>query len=116
MSELDSEPQVSQPPGVLTVTLGEGGKGEASVRSPDDRKEDSATMVAGGVLILFAGFVVLLSCYAFHLIASRPTAEAKALVADAIIPVIKEVGNFSTSVFAPLLAFVLGYYFSQKKR
>lgn len=116
MPESDSEPQNSQSPGVLTLNLGEGGKGDVSVRSPDDRKEDSATMVASGVLFLFLVFVVLLSCYAFHLVASRPTAEAKALVADAIIPVIKEVGNFSTSVFAPLLAFVLGYYFSQKRR
>ncbi len=79
-------------------------------------KENSATIVAGGILLLFGVFVTLLVCYSFHTIQGLKAAEAKQEVSEAVIPLIGAVGNFCTSVFAPLLAFILGYYFSEKKK
>jgi hypothetical protein len=40
--------------------------------------------------------------------------HTKILITLAVIPFLEKVGTFLTTVFGPLLAFILGYYFGQK--
>jgi len=40
--------------------------------------------------------------------------NTKLLITAAVIPFLEKVGTFLTTVFGPLLAFILGYYFGQK--
>jgi len=37
------------------------------------------------------------------------------IVKDAVVPFLQAVGTFATTVFGPLLAFILGYYFGEKR-
>ena len=37
------------------------------------------------------------------------------IVKEAVVPFLQAVGTFATTVFGPLLAFILGYYFGEKR-
>jgi hypothetical protein len=89
--------------------------GSVSLISPDEIKENSAFSIALGILILFGVFVLSMLASSVWLMSRVSVTDSKVLMNEAILPMIKEVGNFSTSVFAPLLAFILGYYYSEKK-
>ncbi len=39
--------------------------------------------------------------------------HTKTLITEAVVPLLEKIATFFTTVFSPLLAFILGYYFGQ---
>jgi hypothetical protein len=58
--------------------------------------------------ILLLGFILV------FLLRHEP-ATAKQLIQDAIIPLMEKAATFFTTVFGPLLAFILGFYFGERQ-
>jgi hypothetical protein len=81
------------------------------------RKEMTARRIGTMLIVIFGLTAGLIIIEGFHIISSvRDHPEiAKPLVIDAIIPFLEKVATFLTTVFSPLLAFILGYYFGQKQ-
>lgn len=81
--------------------------------------EAAAKSIADRIVLIF-GIAVLGSLgFGFLVIVivgwRRSPAEAAALVKDAAAPLITAIGTFASTVFGPLLAFILGYYFGEKR-
>jgi cytochrome c biogenesis protein CcdA len=76
--------------------------------------------IFGGALslILLCGFVVIVIGTIYHSPKAGDTAgqNSQTLVKDAVLPFIQGVATFASTVFSPLLAFILGYYFGEKGR
>lgn len=67
--------------------------------------------IALGVLLVGSFIVVIL------LVAKGENAEAgQGVIRDWMLPLIQGIAEFASSVFGPLLAFVLGYYFGEGSR
>jgi hypothetical protein len=78
-----------------------------------DTKEESASNIALLITWTFSASAGLI-LFGLYLVLRRTPADAKVLL-EAATPILKEAGSFLSSVFGPLLAFVLGYYFGEKK-
>jgi len=79
------------------------------LRVKEPTKEATARTVA---IVLVWGFVmavVVCLAFGFYLLAKSPAIDEKALAAST------EFLKVTSSTFAPLLAFVLGYYFSKRE-
>jgi hypothetical protein len=80
-------------------------------------KKEQAARWIGTLLVLIFGFAsVFVTWEGFHVVSwslDKPE-NTKILMTGAVIPFLEKVGTFLTTVFGPLLAFILGYYFSQK--
>lgn len=102
----------------ITVDLPEG---ELSDYKPQEQriphKEVAASWVAKGIVIIFGISLGMVLVGGFVLIACRASSQSdpKVLVSDSIIPLIEKAATFATTVFGPLLAFVLGYYFGERQ-
>jgi hypothetical protein len=70
--------------------------------------------VAGWIVAIFAVTLttVIVSGMAICLIKSA--AEATETITKAFLPFLQGVGSFASTLFGPLLAFILGYYFRQQ--
>jgi MFS family permease len=91
------------------------GRGAAgTVGKLSDAKERYALVVALIITWTFA-FSAILILVGLYAILSHHSPDAEALLVKAGVPALKEVGTFLSSVFGPLLAFVLGYYFGERK-
>jgi hypothetical protein len=103
----------------ITVDLPEGGLSDYKPpEHPVPHKEVAASWVAKGIVIIFGISLGIVLIGGFVLIAFRCSspADPKALVSDSIIPLIEKAATFATTVFGPLLAFVLGYYFAERQK
>jgi hypothetical protein len=79
-------------------------------------KEQTAPWIALGILGVWAVTLMLVLMGGFWLIYSAGGPDkAKAIIVDSAIPYLEKAGIFATSVFGPLLAFVLGYYFGKER-
>lgn len=85
----------------------------ATIGQVTDYKEQSASFIALIITWTFAASACLI-LVGIYLILRRNPDDAKSLLTSAA-PMLKEAGSFLSSVFGPLLAFVLGYYFGEKK-
>ena len=83
---------------------------------PEKHKAQAATWVAHLIVWTFAGTIalVLITLALIIVVTSNPDTTKR--FADTLVSVLESLGKFLTAVFAPLLAFVLGYYFSEKQR
>jgi hypothetical protein len=103
----------------ITVNLPEGSLADYKpAEQPVPHKEASARWVAKGIVIIFGmslGIVLIGGLFLIQLRSAGMT-DPKALVADAITPLLEKAATFATTVFGPLLAFVLGYYFGERER
>jgi hypothetical protein len=81
------------------------------------RKELTAKWIAQ-IIVLMAGVSILFILWkGFKVIFSsmdKPE-NAKLLIVGAVVPLLEKVATFFTTVFSPLLAFILGYYFGQRQ-
>jgi hypothetical protein len=82
--------------------------------SADEEKYRGGTWVAKAIVVTFAASVVLWFALIFTLVISGRTAEEVAKFATILGALLKDYSAFA-GVFSPLLAFVLGYYFGEKK-
>jgi hypothetical protein len=84
-------------------------------------KEVAAEKVAGKIIVIFGGTilgVLFLDFVTIWVLLRSYGCEAEKLgevVTKGIVPLITATSTLGSTVFAPLLAFVLGYYFSEKK-
>jgi hypothetical protein len=94
-----------------------------------DAKEVHAGYIARVIVWTFAGAVAALILLIYWVVMNypwidaRPTGEkgeivyrAVELLTKAAAPALKEFGTFLSTVFGSLLAFILGYYFGEKKK
>jgi len=88
------------------------------IPSPKDYQEVVTEMVARKILEVFGiatvgsllvGAVLLLLAIRF----CYTPQDTEALVEKAMVPFLRGVGSFASTVFGPLLAFILGFYFGK---
>ena len=81
------------------------------------RKELYAKAIAQGIVLMaFVSIVVVLLAGFFLIYRSMGTPEnSKIVIEGAVIPLLEKTATFFTTVFSPLLAFILGYYFGQRQ-
>jgi len=80
------------------------------------RKEQAASWIAVALLSVFGVSLVLLLVGGFFLLKAGDAESTKKIINESAIPYIEKVGTFSSTVFGPLLAFILGYYFAAKEK
>ncbi len=84
------------------------------LRQPQDIKEETATIVAKWIIVIFGAS--LLCCFvlqiAIILLALKYPSEVKDTIIPAMGGSILEIVKLIGTLFSPLLAFILGYYFS----
>ena len=81
------------------------------------RKEMTARRIGTILIVIFGVAVVLLIWEGFRVVfySMDQPEHSKVLINEAVIPLLEKVATFLTTVFSPLLAFILGYYFGQKQ-
>lgn len=94
---------------------------KALLKEPTLEKARGATWVARGLVYIFGVAVLVSIVGGLILVGFHPPSNGTAgikdnVVADAVIPLLQGVGSFAATVFSPLLAFVLGYYFGEKRQ
>lgn len=79
-------------------------------------KEAGARWVASAIVITFGSCLGLLLLLGFGLLFWLRWSPDKLepLFQKGVIPFVEKVGTFASTVFGPLLAFILGYYFGEK--
>src|SRR5260370_23955505 len=76
------------------------------------KREGTRRALAIGILVIF-GFA-LLGPLVWGLIgiASHTGSQSASYITTVLLPLLETLARFSAAVFGPLLAFILGYYFS----
>lgn len=101
----------------VDVTLEDVPAAETRPPSLEEMRETSAKTVALVLVWSFAGTILLTIALACIVTAiSRGSSETAKVFTDTFITLFEALGKFVSPVFGPLLAFVLGYYFSKEKR
>lgn len=83
---------------------------ELSVQEPTWR-ELTASRIAYVVLLLFGVSLLVSFGFAFYVLACSPGAPPDEKLVDTSMAYLKAIGG----IFTPLLAFILGYYFTKKE-
>lgn len=105
----------------VDLTGGGGGGGLAGLARPFSRPpapppKERAAMRIGIILTLIFGIAIFFTIWeGFRVIffsMDQPD-HTKTLVTEAVVPLLEKIATFFTTVFSPLLAFILGYYFGQ---
>ena len=79
-------------------------------------RETARKNLAFWVVGLFGGSILLLLGGGLYVIASSAPGTGKALIHDAYLPLVESVAIFCSTVFGPLLAFILGFYFGERRK
>jgi hypothetical protein len=84
--------------------------------NPEEAKATAAKEVARVLVFTFAATIALffLTIALIYLLSASPS-QARDFV-TAFVAILSPIENFVTKVFGPLLAFVLGYYFSENSK
>jgi hypothetical protein len=89
----------------------------SEIRLRDYHKEATAKQIAWHLLQTFRYALLLVLGLGFGTLfyeqATQPQSVGS-LMKDSIVPFVSGVGTFSSTLFGPLLAFVLGHYFGQR--
>jgi hypothetical protein len=78
-------------------------------------KETAAKWIGKGLLIIFGASIFLILSIFLIIVLINCTEQAN-LLNDSLIKLLEGLAKFSSAVFTPLLAFVLGYYFGTGKK
>lgn len=81
---------------------------------PEQHKAQSATTVARAIVGTFMGSIAAIFILMIIILLVSSTVDEAKEYAAVVVAILEGLGNFLTAVFAPLLAFVLGYYFGEK--
>jgi hypothetical protein len=101
----------------LTIDVGEnlGSAVKTEEPSREIMKETGARVVAYFLVGTFSGAILLTLLISLAIIARTGSSEHAKLFTDTIVPLFEGLNKFLSPVFGPLLAFVLGYYFSKEQ-
>ena len=78
-------------------------------------RESGAKIVAYVLVGTFSAVILLTLLICLAIIAKTGSSEHAKLFTDTLVPLFESLGKFVSPVFGPLLAFVLGYYFSKEQ-
>lgn len=84
--------------------------------NPQRHRALSAAAVAKVIVATFAGTIVFSFLTLILILIVSPNPETAKRFTDVLIALLEGLGKFLAAVFGPLLAFVLGYYFSEKQQ
>lgn len=90
----------------------------SGVRTKELPKEATARTVAHSLLLTFRVSLwgtLLLGFTTIIVDHWGGKGQAGALIKDSVVPMLTSAGTFGSTLFGPLLAFVLGYYFGERK-
>jgi hypothetical protein len=76
-------------------------------------KEAGAKWIAICIVAVFAALLLLSIIFGFVIVIKKEPTQAKEEI-DCYISLLEALGKISSVVFSPLLAFVLGHYFSSR--
>lgn len=82
---------------------------------PVEHKARGADWLSKALLWAFAGSVAVNLIVPLVLVATMRSVTEATPFLEAYVKLLKETSTFVSTVYGPLLAFVLGYYFSDKK-
>jgi hypothetical protein len=97
---------------------------EIELAKPAPFKELAARTIAETIVRIFGfsllaslagGFLLMISALVWGGPGGSSDAASK-LIKDSAIPFLTSVATFAATVFGPLLAFILGYYFGEKQK
>ena len=83
--------------------------------NPDKEKAESARSIAKGILIIFGVSLLVILVYAAIVtitLVSSAGDNSPELFLELFTSMIDATAGFASTVFGPLLAFILGYYFA----
>ena len=83
---------------------------------PAKHRAESATWVARTIVLSFSGSIALVLIAIAVIVAVTSNPEDAKRFTDTLVAILESLGKFLTAVFGPLLAFILGYYFSEKQK
>jgi hypothetical protein len=72
--------------------------------------------LAKGLLILFGSSVGAILLTAILIVWRSDTPEQAKAYSEALLPLLEALTKFGSALFAPLFAFIFGYYFSSNKQ
>lgn len=84
--------------------------------TPAQIKESGAKHLATALVWIFGASIFFVLISATVVIGVQRNAEEAEIYARTLISLLEALGAFSSAVFAPLLAFILGYYFGEKQQ
>jgi len=71
---------------------------------------------AVAIVLAILGPLVLIGLIIYKFPPDVASPSASALIRESVAPLLERVATFAATVFGPLLAFVLGYYFGEKAK
>jgi len=80
-----------------------------------DQETQTKNYLAYWIVAIFAMTLLLLIAGGVLIVLLRPLAESEQALLKTFVPFLQAVGNFMSTLFGPLLGFVLGYYFANSK-
>lgn len=89
--------------------------------SLEEIKETSAQTIGHSIVAVFAGAILLALVFDFLVVVlmiyrGASAADLESVTTKSFLPLLEKTATFASTVFGPLLAFILGYYFSEKAR
>lgn len=117
-----ANPPIAQPPVDLDLALPGEPRSlkEWSPQSkrwdPEKDRAEGAKWVARTIVGTFAGTIALVLIAIAIIVAVAGSTDVAKRFTDTLVAILESLGKFLTAVFGPLLAFILGYYFSEKQK
>ena len=104
-------------PTEITLPSGSSLKEWADPLTESWRRELYAKHIAQWIVILAAVSILSVLAGGYWIIyrSMGNPENAKVLIKEAVIPLLEKAATFFTTVYSPLLAFILGYYFGQRQ-
>jgi hypothetical protein len=119
MSNSDPDPNTPSPDPAELLSIGELPTTRTITTEPNFR-DKVAQKIAERVVWIFGCAVLGMLAMDFLLVGGLLLVykcqldQIEGVIAKGLVPLITATGTFAATLFGPLLAFVLGYYFSQK--
>jgi hypothetical protein len=85
-----------------------------AARMQIEYKHRATHHVAGWIVAIFAVTLAMVMIGGIAICVTKTATEAIETITKAFLPFLQGVGNFASTLFGPLLAFILGYYFRQQ--
>ena len=86
-----------------------------AARMQVDPKTKATNHIAGWIVAIFGVTVMLILIGGILICVVKSPAESEQVINKAFLPFLQALGNFTSTTFGPLLAFILGFYFRQQK-
>jgi hypothetical protein len=112
-----SDDPVERPAGgELEVDWGQETLSDRAERWRSGPQPNAINGIAFALIGMFGATLLGTLAAGIWLLATRQANEAEVIITRILVPYLQAVGNFASTLFGPLLAFILGYYFATRRR